>query len=288
MTASAFIGAFTALCVTSSAAASISITDDLGRRVELKEPARRIVALAPFLTELVYTAGAGERIVGVSAYSDYPPEAAKLPQVSSAAGFSIEAIAALQPDLVLAWRDSARPEEVERLERLGAAVFVANARELDDVPRVLRAIGALVARDVAPLVARYEGRLGELRRAHAGERPLTALLEIWNRPLTTIAGRHFMNEALRICGARNVFEDLPGVAPVVSLEEVYRRDPQLIVGASSAKQEDDFRAQWREHPALAAVKSGRIVFVDADRIQRLTARTPEGIAELCRSIDRVR
>ncbi|MGZ5084596.1 MAG: cobalamin-binding protein, partial [Usitatibacter sp.] len=87
MTASAFIGAFTALCVTSSAAASISITDDLGRRVELKEPARRIVALAPFLTELVYTAGAGERIVGVSAYSDYPPEAAKLPQVSSAAGF---------------------------------------------------------------------------------------------------------------------------------------------------------------------------------------------------------
>ncbi len=284
----ALIGAFTAFCITASNAAPISLTDDLGRKVELKEPARRIVTLAPFLTELAYAAGAGDRIVGVSAFSDYPPEATRLPQVSSAAGFSIEAIAALEPDLVLAWRDSARREDVERIAGFGAAVFVANARNLEDVPRLLRSLGALTGRDVEPLVAQYEAKLDRLRRAHAGQRKLTALLEIWHRPLTTIAGRHFMNESLEICGARNAFADLDGVAPVVPMEEVYRRDPELIVDASSAGRAQEFRAQWREHGTLAAVKAGRLVVVEADRIQRLTTRTPDGIAALCEAIERVR
>jgi iron complex transport system substrate-binding protein len=277
-----------AFCITSSTAAPISIRDDLGRTVELKEPAKRIVTLAPFLTELVYSTGAGERIVGVSAYSDYPPEAKRLPQVSTAAGFSIEEIARLEPDLVVVWRDSARPEEIERIALFGAAVYVANARNFEDVPRLLRSLGALTGRDVAPVVASYEAKLEKLRRDHAGERPLSALLEIWHRPLTTIAGRHFMNEALGICGARNVFADLEGVAPMVAMEEVYKRDPGLIVGASSAGSAQEFLAQWREHPTLSAVKSGRLVFVDADRIQRLTARTPDGIAALCAAIERVR
>src|SRR5471032_2695402 len=285
---SVFICGFTAFCITSSSAAPISIRDDLGRVVELKEPARRIVTLAPFLTELVYSVGAGDRVVGVSAYSDYPPEARSLPQVSSAAGFSLEAIAALEPDLVVVWRDSARREEIERVTQFGAALFVADARELEDVPRILRSLGTLTGRDAAPLVADFEGKLARLRREHSGKRRLGALLEIWQRPLTTIAGRHFMNEALEICGARNLFEDLPGVAPVVPMEEVYRRDPEIIVGASSAARSAEFMAQWREHPTLSAVKSGRLVFVDPDRIQRLTARTPDGIAALFEAIERVR
>ncbi len=285
---SAFIGGFTAFCITASAAASISLKDDLGRTVELKQPAQRIVTLAPFLTELVYSAGAGDRVVGVSAYSDYPAEAAKLPRVSSAAGFSLEAIAALEPDLVVVWRDSARREEIERIAAFGAAVFVADARTLEDVPRVLRAVATLAGRDVEPVIAAYEGKLAKLRREHAGERRVGALLEIWHRPLTTIAGRHFMNEALGICGARNLFEDLEGVAPVVSMEEVYKRNPEIIVSASSAVSEEEFHAQWREHPTLSAVRTGRLVFVEPDRIQRLTARTPDGIAALCAAIERVR
>jgi iron complex transport system substrate-binding protein len=236
----------------------------------------------------VYSVGAGDRVVGVSAYSDYPPEAKGLPQVSSAAGFSIEAIAALEPDLVVVWRDSARREEIERVTAMGAALFVADARELEDVPRILRRLGTLTGHDVEPVVAGFEGKLARLRREHAGERRLGALLEIWHHPLTTIAGRHFMNEALEICGARNVFADLAGVAPVVSMEEVYKRDPEIIVGASSSERSAEFIAQWREQPALAAVKSGRLVFVDPDRIQRLTARTPDGIAALCEAIERVR
>ncbi len=277
-----------ASCITLSIAAPISLKDDLDRKVELKQPAQRIVTLAPSLTELVFSVGAGNRVVGVSAYSDYPQEAKRLPQVSTAASFSLESIAALKPDLVLAWRDSVRREDIERITAFGAAVFVAHSRNFEDVPRLLHAIGTLTATDGAAPAAEYQAKLAKVRRDYAGVPKLTALLEIWNRPLTTIAGRHFMNEALEVCGATNVFQDLAGVAPVVPWEEVYRRDPEIVVGASSAASPEEFRANWRERPALAAVKSGRLVFVDADRIQRLTARTPDGIAALCEAIARVR
>jgi len=270
---SAFICGFIAFFLSAPVAAEIIVKDDLGRAVEMTAPAKRIVTLAPFLTELVYTAGAGDRIVGVSAYSDYPPQAKKLPQVSSAAGWSIEQIAALKPDLVLAWRDNMRVDDVARLSVFGIAVYVADSRNFDDVPRTLAAIGALTGRDTA----RY-----------AGKPRASALLEIWHSPLTTIAGHHFMNEALEICGARNVFADLPGVAPVVSWEEVLVRDPDVIVGISSASSEATFRASWSERAGLRAVAQGHLVYADADRLQRLTARTPDGVEALCSSIDRVR
>ncbi len=256
--------------------------------VEMKEPAKRIVTLAPFLTELVFTAGAGERVVGVSAYSDYPPEAKKLPQVSSAVSWSIEEIAALRPDLVLAWRDNMRVEDVSRLSAFGIAVYVAEARNFEDVPRALDAIGKLTGRDTSAASRAYRDKLERLRAQYGSKPKVTALLEIWHSPLTTIAGRHFMNEALEICGARNVFADLSGVAPVVGWEEILVRDPDVIVGINSSSSEKAFRAAWNERPALRAVKLGHLVYADADRLQRLTARTPDGIAALCAAIDRVR
>ena len=271
-----------------AAGAAIALTDDLGREVRLESPARRVVTLAPFLTELAFSAGAGANVVGVSAYSDFPPQAARLPQVATAAGLSLERIAALRPDLILAWKDGVRPEDVARLAGFGAAVYVADGRTLEDVPRVLRAIGRLTGHDAAAAARAYEGELAALRREYAGRPRVSAFLEIWSKPLTTVSGRHFMNEALTICGADNVFADLPGVAPLVSWEELYARDPQVIVGVGSADNARDFAARWKLHGTLSAVKSGRLVYVDPDRLQRTTARTPAGITQLCAAIDRVR
>jgi iron complex transport system substrate-binding protein len=284
--------AVAALCIVlgpgAAAAAEISVVDDLGRAVRLQAPAQRIVTLAPFLAELAFDAGAGAAVVAVSEHSDWPPAARRLPQVGSALNFSLERIAALRPDLVLVWKDSMRPEDVERIAAFGAQVFVANARTLQDVPRLLAAIGRLTGRDTAAVATGYERRLAELRRAYRGKRRLGVFLEIWHKPLTTIAGRHFINEALEICGADNRFADLPGVAPVVPWEELYRRDPEAIVGIGSGTSAEEFAAQWRAHGTLAAVRARRWVHVDPDRLQRPTARTPEGIAELCAALDRLR
>lgn len=285
---SAFIWGYLAFLPASSAAAEISLKDDLGRSVELAGPAQRIVSLAPSLTELVYTAGAGARLVAASEFSDYPPQAKELPRVSSAGTVSLESVAALHPDLVLAWEDGTRREDVDRLASLGIPVYVAHARTFDDVPRLMTTLGTLVGTDTRGAARAYTQRLEGLRRQYASRKPVSVLLEVWHLPLTTIAGRHFMNEALATCGARNVFADLPGVAPVVSWEEVFKRDPDAIVGIESAQSEARFRALWQERSALRAVKEGRLVYLGADRLQRLSARTPEGVAAMCVAIDRVR
>lgn len=268
--------------------ASPSATDDLGRKVELRQPARRIVTLAPFLTELVYSAGAGDRLVGVSAYSDYPPEALRLPQVATAVSFSVEEVAALRPDLVLAWRDSARVEDLQRLEKLGIATFVTQATRLADAPRILQAIGTLAGRDVSGAATRYHQRMEGLKLRYGGRRTVPVFLEVWHNPLQTIGERHWISEALALCGARNAFADLPGVAPLVSWEEVYRRDPPVVIGAGSRDGEERFRANWRLRNTLSAVKNGRLVFVEADTLQRPTLRLADGVTQLCEGIDRAR
>jgi iron complex transport system substrate-binding protein len=255
--------------------------------VELAAPAKRIVTLAPFLTELAFSAGAGERVVGVSEASDYPPAARRLPQVASSAGISIESVAALQPDLALAWQDTIRPVDIERLAALGIPVFVTQARSILDVGRLYGTIEKLAGtRSPGPLREFNEKLRRSLRKP---DRPAArAFLEIWHQPLTTIAGAHWMNEALAFCGATNVFADLAGVAPVVSWETLYARDPWVIVGAGSARDAAAFRAQWRDRTTLDAVRNDRLVFVDADLIQRPTLRLADGVVQLCEGMRKLR
>jgi len=270
------------------AGAQVSIRDDLGRIVQLKKRPERIVTLAPFLTELVYAVGAGGQVVAVSKLSDFPPEASKLPQIGTGVEFNLAQLATYKPDLVLAWRDGIRKEEIERIAAFGATVFAASARSLDDVPRLLNAIGVLTGHDVRAAVTEYEDKLDKLKAANYGKPRVAAFLEIWNRPLTTISGTHFMTEALDICRADNVFKDLYGSAPQITIEELYEKDPFVIVGAGSATNLDEFRSNWTVRQGLKAVKENRLVFVDTDAFQRPTPRTPEGIAQLCKGLDEVR
>jgi len=269
-------------------AAPIVIGDDLGRSVTLAHPAQRIVSLSPFLTELAFSAGAGARVVGVSAYSDYPPAARALPQVASSAGMSLESIAALHPDLVLAWTDTTRPEDVARLEQLGTAVFVARARKLDDPPRLLEAIARLAGTDASAGAAQFRTRIEALRKRYARHPMVSALVDIWHAPLTTVGAGHWIGEALATCGARNGFADLPGLAPQVGWELVYQRDPDVIVATGSAGSEKSLHDQWRAHSTLRAVRTGRLVFVDADLLERPTLRLADGVAQLCEGIERAR
>ena len=277
-----------AFFVPSANAVSISLTDDLGRKVEIAEPAKRVVTLAPFLTELAYSAGVGNRLVGVSEHSDYPPEAAALPKVASAAAVSLEQVAGLRPDLVLAWRDTIRSTDLERFAALHIPVFVTQARSLDDVPRLLDAVARLTDGNATSALAAYRQKLDAAKALRKGKPRIGVFLEIWHLPLTTIAGPHWMNEALEICGAENVFADLAGVAPVVSWETLYARDPAAIIGAGSDANESRFREQWDARATLKAVKKGWLVYVSADTIQRPTVRLAEGVMQLCEGLNRLR
>jgi iron complex transport system substrate-binding protein len=278
--------ALAAIC--GAASAQVSVRDDMGRSVQLKKRPERIVTLAPFLTELVYAAGAGDRVVAVSKLSDFPPDVAKLPQLGTGAEFSLTQLATYKPDLVLAWRDGIRRDDVERISAFGATVFAASGRTLDDVPRLLRVIGLMTGNDVTAAVSEYETKIERLKRDNASKTRVAAFLELWNRPLTTISGTHFMTEALDICRADNVFRDLSGSAPQVTIDELYEKDPYVIVGAGSATNAEEFRSNWTVRQGLKAVKDNRLIFVDSEAFQRPTPRTPDGIAQLCSALDTVR
>jgi len=281
------LGAMLALfCATASA--QLSFRDDLGRTVQLKKKPERIVTLAPFLTELVYAAGASEQLVAVSKLSEFPAEAQKLPQIGTGAEFSLTQLATYKPDLVLAWSGGIRREDIEQISAFGAAVFAASARTLDDVPRLLNVVGLMTGHDVTETIASYDAKLERLKHENFGKSRVAAFLELWNRPLTTISGSHFMTEALDICRADNVFKDLSGSAPQVTIDELYEKDPFVIVGAGSATNLDEFRSNWTVRQGLAAVKANRLVFIDSDAFQRPTPRTPDGIAMLCSALDSVR
>src|SRR5262249_35269692 len=153
-----------------------------------------------------------------------------------------------------------KPEEIQRLESLGIRVVVVTARTLDEIPKALEQVAAGAHVDASAKSRAFTDRVAALRRSYSSRRKLDAFLEIWNRPLTTIAGRHYMNDALDVCGARNVFADLPGVTPVVPWEAVYARDPEVLIGAGSAGDRAQFEANWRERPTLSAVKNHKLVY----------------------------
>jgi iron complex transport system substrate-binding protein len=271
-----------------AARAEIVLTDDLGRRVSLDRPARRIVTLAPSLTEAAFAVGAGPRVVGASAWSDYPPEAARLPVVSSAVAVDLEALARLTPDLVIAWKDSFRATDIPRLEALGASVFVIQSRTLAEIPRLLSITATLSGGDAGAATAAFESRLAAIRARFSGKPRVRLFLEISHRPLMTVAGRHFMAEALEVCGAANVFGDLAEVAPQVSWEELFARNPEAIVGTGPEEGEAAFRAAWADRTGLEAVRRGKLGYVASRALGRPSPRVVEGIEALCLAVDRVR
>jgi len=251
-------------------------------------PARRIVTLAPHLTELVYSAGAGDRLVGADAYSDYPQQAQRVPRIGDAFQVDYERLLALRPDLVLAWT-SGMPERVmDRIAGLGLRVERINIESLDDIAGALLRIGDLAGtRGEAERAAReFSARIAQLRAANAGRAPLRVFYQISETPLYTVSGRHVINEIIELCGGRNVFAALEQVAPPVGLEAVIERNPEVIITADGAQ--GDPLSIWRRWSDVSAVRNGDLYTVSADRVARSTTRIAEGAAQICAAIDSAR
>ena len=279
---------FFLLFVSCAAMGAINLVDDRGDSLRMDRPARRIVSLAPHLTELAFAAGAGDRLVGVVRDSDFPPQARTIPQIGDAAGADFERIIALQPDLVLAWGSGNRISVVERLRQLGFPVLVLEPRRLEDIPRHLRMLGALAGTNAqAETSARaFSDRSKKLRATYQRGSPVDVMFELWHRPIMTINDDHMIGDVLRMCGARNVFADLPQLATEVSLEQVLVRDPDAIVVGSEAAGAG--MADWKDYPYLKAVKRRRVYTVSADLITRQTPRILDAAEQICADLESLR
>jgi iron complex transport system substrate-binding protein len=270
--------------------AKLRVTDDVGNTVTLDHPAKRIVSLAPHVTELLFAAGAGDRVVGVVSYSDFPEAAKKLPQVGAYNAFDLETIVALKPDLVVAWKSTNPAGALEKLQAMSIPVFFSEPRKLEDVATNLESLGRLTGNERTANAAstQYRKRLAELRAQFSGSASVSVFYQVWHQPLITINGEHLISQVIELCGGRNVFADLPALAPKVSLEPVLRKDPEVIVAGNSALNHPGWKDDWKRWPALRAVKNGHLFYVNPDIIQRHTPRILQGAEVLCRQLEQVR
>ena len=272
----------------SAIAQVVQASDDRGVTIRLAQPARRIVTLTPHLTELVFAAGAGAHLAGVARFSNYPAAAQRLPVVGDAGQFDTERILALQPDLVLAWKNGTPAAAVARLEGAGLPVFVADFARLEDITRGIEAIAALAATLPASAAARaaFDSGLQALRARRYSGTPVRVFYEIWPRPLMTVNDAHIISDVIALCGGVNIFGTLRLLTPEVSLEALLAARPEIALGGSSAETAAGFAARWAALPRpLGNVPAHHI---PPDLIQRPTPRLLEGARLVCAHLDAVR
>ncbi|HVE49144.1 MAG TPA: cobalamin-binding protein [Casimicrobiaceae bacterium] len=266
--------------------AAVSVVDDANHTISLAAPAQRIVSLAPHATELLFAAGALPRVVAVVRGSDHPVEARTLPQVGDVNALDLERIVALKPDLVVTWPYT-MPAQVATLKRRGIAVFTTDPASIDGIAANIERLGKLAGtRDAAADSAR-EFRKRYARLAISPPRdPPRVFYQVWNAPLFTIGGGHLISQAIRACGAQNLFESLRVPAPQVSIEAVLAARPDVIIAGADRAVRPQWLDDWRRWPELPAVRSGKLHVVDADLLHRPGPRFIDGVEALCAAIKR--
>ena len=245
---------------------------------------RRIVTLAPHLAELVFAAGSGDLLVGVSAYSDYPPPAARVEIVSDAFTVDQERLKLLAPDLVLAWQSGTPSHVIDELRTAGYRVEAIRTHSLDDIAAAIRRIGDLTGRgDAADGVATsFENDLQSLRDEYSAQGDIKVFYQVSLKPLYTINGEHYIGELIELCGGRNIFADLGELAPAVSVEAVVDRNPDVIL-AGSADGDAAF-VEWHRWPHLAADRHGNYFSVNSDEATRPSLRLVAAARSICKHL----
>jgi iron complex transport system substrate-binding protein len=270
-------------------APALRLTDDGGHDLVLQRPAQRIVALAPNLTELVYAAGAGARLVAVGRFSDYPPEAKTKPVISDAFAVDYEALMQLKPDLVLVWGSGTAERSKTKLRSLGVPVYEIEIQSVAGLADTLRSIGRLADTEgvaqarAAALTADWNA----LRVEYGARRPVRVFFQLWDAPLMTLNGQHLVSSAISACGGTNVFGELPTLTATISWEVAVQRDPELVVTAGGPGEKAK-PGRWADFPQVSATRHGEFGRVEGDLLTRSGPRFVDGARELCVAIDQAR
>jgi iron complex transport system substrate-binding protein len=290
-----FFASAAALFITAThAQAAITVTDDTGATVTLSAPAQRVISLAPHVTELLYAAGGGAKLIGAVSYSDYPPQAQQLPRVGDNKALDLERIVALKPDLIVVWRHGNAQRQLERLRDMHVPLFFSEPHRLDDVAVSLTKLGQLLG--TSPVAdaaaAQYRQSIAQLRTQYANRSPVSVFYQVWDQPLMTLNGEHMISDVIALCGGRNVFAKLEPLVPTVSTEAVLAANPEAIVTAAPGATAPDTKlpqlSTWRAWPSLKAVANNNLFAIDGDLINRPAPRIAQGAKQLCEDLELAR
>ena len=257
--------------------------DDTGRRMYFAKPPGRIVSLAPSITEMLFAMEAGDQLVGVTDFCDYPPEAAKKPKV----GYSnpnVETLVALQPDLVVAPDDFLKPDVIVKLEQLKIPVFILSDKNVEGIFVHIQTLGRIVGRSSkADAVAmQLRQQVAAIQQRIQGMAPVRMLYVLNSQPLITVGPGSFIDQLIGMAGGINVAAKSATPYPRLSMEAVLWEDPEALifpVGKAEGISESEQQA-WRQWTTMTAVKQGRLHQISADWLNRPGPRITKGLESL--------
>ena len=276
--------------IASASHAAVSALDDDGNTVTLKNPAQRIVSLAPHATELIFAAGGGDRIVGTVGYSDYPAAALKIPRIGSHHQIDVERIIALKPDLLVVWLHGNSERQLEHIRKLGIPFFFSDPKKLVDIPTSIERLGVLMGTEqqANKIAIAERAELARLGNRYRNRPTVRMFYQVWGKPLYTLNGGNIMSDVMRLCGGENVFAKLRISAPTVSLESVLLENPEVMMTGDREAEKSGGLEIWKAYPNLLAVKNDNLFSVDADLVNRPGPRLIEGAAMVCEKLELAR
>ncbi|MFQ3218077.1 MAG: vitamin B12 transport system substrate-binding protein [Paraglaciecola sp.] len=243
---------------------------------------QRIISLAPHTTELIYALGAGNRLVAVSDYSNYPQKAAKLPSVANHIGVNFEKIIRLKPDLIVAWQGGNKPQDLAKLASLGFSLYLSNPQHPIDIAQDMQALGERIGKAGAgkKLSDAFITSLNRLKAKYASQPKVSVFYYLWPAPMMTVGKEAWASHLLTLCGATNIFADSGIPYPQVNIEQIARRHPQKIIAAINISLQDA-RTFWQ---AKRGVITAPLAVVNPDVLHRFTPRLLGGLSSLCKLI----
>lgn len=269
--------------------AEIRLLDDAGRVIVLEQPAQRIISLAPYITELLFDAGASTQVKGTVSFSDFPEAAKKIPLIGSYNQFDMEAIVASKPDLIIAWQEGNNMTRINEVMRLGVPLFISEPRDYEDIAMSIEKFGQLMATEkvASQAIKKFIHDYTVLKAANQHKSNVRVFYQVWNDPVYTVNGDHLISKVISFCGGVNVFADVAALSPQVGIESVLERNPAVIVAGMSEGREG-WLDEWRKWSGLQAVKENHLYDINADLIVRHTPRILEGTQQMCQILDKVR
>lgn len=249
-----------------------------------------IVALAPHVVEMLYAIGAGDQIIGTTDHADYPEAAKAIPRIGNYARIQIEAVTALQPELIIAWRSGSPSDDLARLKNLGFTIAYSQPEQLTDVAKELRYFGKLTGHQkrAEQLAAQYEHQLTQLIDRFSARKPISVFYELWPLPLTTVANNAWPQQAIAVCKIDNPFVNAANDYPQINLEQVLVANPAIIIQPKSAGEKNKDAVNWSQWQTLSAIQNKTLLSPNADQLHRMTPRVLPEIEKLCQDIDKIR
>lgn len=271
--------------------AQLQVIDDGKRTVNLTQPAKRIISLAPHVTELIFAAGAGHLLIGVSEYSDYPEAAKHITSVGNIFALDLERLLALKPDLVIIWGTGNAKQLTKKLRENKVTVFESEPHNFEDIASSIEQIAKLSGTESVGVAnaKQFRDRLQNLTstyRLKDKEKPISVFHQMVQSPLMTINQEHFISKMIDLCGGRNVFAELKDISSTISVEALLAANPELIF--SSGKDNTQLRKNWEDFPNLQAVKKHNLYSIQGDWLHRAGPRVLDATEQLCKNIAETR